>query len=383
MVVDDDSLLLERIRLNLELDGYDVRAFPSAVEALELLSREEPELVISDVMMPGMDGYGFKKEYVRRFPARITPFVFLTALSRSEEVVRGLDAGVDDYVTKPVSDEVLRAKVRSCLRRVRRYAEPAFRGDLARYSMLKVMRFCEQSGLNGTVDFRDGGIHATLTFRGGTVTLLGEELDETLERLYGLERGTFTIQPEAIQFGELREVALPPEEPPMAETSAHPAGRLSAVAAGGKSLQLQTEFAAPNLEIRTVVTSEGRILSKYVEQVPMGLGRDALQRMIDEQHAEVETKVEGKMAGLAQRKGGPQESAQESAQEIDQENAQERSEHLFWEGFKEFRKGRYDQALSTWLEAQALDPGNKVLGANLDIVRGKLEAIRKKTSGRM
>ena len=373
MVVDDDALLLERIRLNLELDGYDVKAFASAVEALEMLSREEPELVISDVMMPGMDGYAFKREYVRRFPARITPFVFLTALSRSEEVVRGLDAGVDDYVTKPVSDEVLRAKVRTCLRRIRRYSAPAFRGDLAKYSMLKVMRFCEQNGLNGTVEFQDGDVRASLAFRGGTVTLLGEELDETLERLHGLEGGTFTIHPQAIHFGELAEVALPPEELPASDVSTAPAGRLSAVSAGGKSLQLQTEFGAPSLEIRTLVTSEGRIVSKIVRQVSPGLSRDALQRMIEEQHAEAEADVEGSVTGLAQRKGSPQESPQESAQE--------RSEHLFWEGFKEFRGGLYERALSTWLEAQSLDPGNKVLGANLDIVRVKLETIRKKMSG--
>ena len=87
VVVDDDPLLLERIRINVQQEGYTVKAFQSAAEALSILAQEDPELVISDVMMPGMDGYAFKNEYVRRFPARKTPFVFLTALSSSEEVV--------------------------------------------------------------------------------------------------------------------------------------------------------------------------------------------------------------------------------------------------------------------------------------------------------
>ncbi len=361
VVVDDDPLLLERIRINVQREGYDVRAFESAAEALQILGRAEPELVISDVMMPGMDGYAFKKEYVRRFPARSTPFVFLTALNSPVDVVRGLDAGVEAYVTKPVADEVLRAEVRSCLRRARRYMEPAFRGDLARYPMVKVVQFCEQNGFNGTVEFEDGSFHARLVFRGGAATVQGGELDDALEKLYGMKQGTFSIQPRAIRFGPLKEAALLPEEPPETKSSVSLAGRLSNVAAGDRLLQVQTEFVLPSLEVRSLVTFQGRIVFRRVEQVPSGLGRDGVQKLIDEKHADVNSEVAGKIEELTRLKHGPQEGSPE------------KFDRLLWDGIEEFRKGSFDKALAAWLEAQAIDPGHEVLASNLAIVRRELE----------
>ncbi len=115
LVVDDDKDLLKLVATGLEEEGYEVLTATSAQEALRTAYREHPDLVILDIMLPGsIDGI----EVCRRLRELTDiPIIMLTAMSREKDVVRGLSAGADDYVTKPFGMAELLARVQACLRR--------------------------------------------------------------------------------------------------------------------------------------------------------------------------------------------------------------------------------------------------------------------------
>ncbi len=118
LVVDDDVSVAAAVRAILLMDGYHVLEAYSGREALDLMRQNTPDLIISDVMMPQMDGYQFY-EAVQRVPHwRALPFIFLTGRDSPEATLKGKSLGVDDYLTKPIAPEELLAVVRGKLRRL-------------------------------------------------------------------------------------------------------------------------------------------------------------------------------------------------------------------------------------------------------------------------
>jgi two-component system, OmpR family, response regulator MprA len=114
-VADDDRAIRESLATSLELAGYRVRACSDGVQALAL-SRSEPfDLIVLDVMMPGVDGLGVCS--VLRAEGNRVPILMVTARTETADRVAGLDAGGDDYVPKPYEIEELLARVRALLRR--------------------------------------------------------------------------------------------------------------------------------------------------------------------------------------------------------------------------------------------------------------------------
>jgi two-component system response regulator MprA len=117
LVVDDERAVRESLRRALELEGYEIELAGDGSEALQALKDDEPQpdAVILDVLMPGVDGL----EVCRRLRAagNSVPVLMLTARDEVENRVAGLDAGADDYVTKPFALEELLARVRALLRR--------------------------------------------------------------------------------------------------------------------------------------------------------------------------------------------------------------------------------------------------------------------------
>lgn len=126
LVVDDDLHLLRMIRRILELEGYQVLAVTDGETALSTLCEKIPDLVLLDIMMPGLDGVTVC-QHIREFSQ--IPIIMVTAKGGDEEKVRGLDVGADDYITKPFSANELAARVRAVLRRGKQWdakPEPAF-----------------------------------------------------------------------------------------------------------------------------------------------------------------------------------------------------------------------------------------------------------------
>ena len=115
LVVDDDPRILSMMRRILEIDGYSVVTAAEGDAALETLRREQVDLVVLDVMLPGADGFEVCRT-VRRESA--VPILMLTARDEAVDKVNGLDCGADDYVVKPFDAEELLARVRALLRRV-------------------------------------------------------------------------------------------------------------------------------------------------------------------------------------------------------------------------------------------------------------------------
>lgn len=114
LAVDDQELVLKLLRVNLSLEGYHVVTASNGMSALELLEEYEPELVILDIMMPGLDGFQVLDLIRQRCNV---PVIMLTA-KREETTLRdALVLGADDYVTKPFSILELAARVRAKLRR--------------------------------------------------------------------------------------------------------------------------------------------------------------------------------------------------------------------------------------------------------------------------
>lgn len=114
LVVDDEASIRRILETRLKMVGYEVATAADGEEALELFSKFNPDLIILDVMMPKLDGYGVTRE-IRR--TSDTPIIILTALGDVSERITGLELGADDYVIKPFSPKELEARVKAVLRR--------------------------------------------------------------------------------------------------------------------------------------------------------------------------------------------------------------------------------------------------------------------------
>ena len=117
LVVDDDPDIVQFVRMNLELEGFEAETAENGRIALEMAKTRPPDLVLLDVMMPEMDGLTVLR-HMRNSPATANiPVIILTAKALAEDRVKGLDLGADDYVTKPFDLDELLARVKTVLRR--------------------------------------------------------------------------------------------------------------------------------------------------------------------------------------------------------------------------------------------------------------------------
>jgi DNA-binding response OmpR family regulator len=121
LVVDDEEAIAEAVRARLESEGYRVLVASDGPQALEAADRERPDLVVLDLMLPGMDGLEVCTQLQRD---RWVPVLMLTARTEEADKVAGFAVGADDYLTKPFSLRELAVRVRAILRRVERIVQP-------------------------------------------------------------------------------------------------------------------------------------------------------------------------------------------------------------------------------------------------------------------
>ncbi len=122
LVVDDDELLRRSLAFNLEQSGFEVKTAASAENAVAMAAQNAPDVILLDIMLPGMDGL----EALRYFRDKVgIPVIFLTARRRELDQVLGLELGADDYITKPFNPDVVVARIHTVLRRLRAVEHPA------------------------------------------------------------------------------------------------------------------------------------------------------------------------------------------------------------------------------------------------------------------
>ncbi len=117
LVVDDEEDILELVRYNLNKDGYKITSAMTGEDALKKARSETYDLIILDLMLPGIDGLEVTRKLKDNPKTRSVPVVMLTAKGEESDVVAGLELGADDYITKPFSPRILTARVRAVLRR--------------------------------------------------------------------------------------------------------------------------------------------------------------------------------------------------------------------------------------------------------------------------
>ncbi|GAB1420138.1 response regulator transcription factor [Anaerolineales bacterium] len=114
LVVDDESRMVGFIRMNLELEGYQIIEANNGLQAMESLRTKLPDMVLLDVMMPELDGFETLR-MIREFSS--VPVIMLTAKAEEDDIVKGLELGADDYITKPVSPRELSSRIKAVMRR--------------------------------------------------------------------------------------------------------------------------------------------------------------------------------------------------------------------------------------------------------------------------
>ena len=199
LIVEDEPGMIELLSVALEDEGFIISIANNGQQGLKKVDEEEPDLIISDVMMPDMDGYEFC-EQLRGNPKTATiPFIFLTAKKDVSDRVRGLNLGADDYISKPFHVVEVVARIKTLMQRVKRSraaaaaapsgapeAEADFSGDLEKISIGEVVQTIALTKKNGrlvvTVENKRGEIY----FREGIVTFAEVERKKGEEAVYRL-----------------------------------------------------------------------------------------------------------------------------------------------------------------------------------------------------
>ena len=181
LVVDNDVRMLRLVQRLLELEGYRVSTASSGEDGLAMLDQEMPDLILLDIIMPGMDGCAMCRR-IREFSQ--VPIITVTAKDNDQDKVEMLDAGADDYVIKPFSATELVARVKAVLRRAKpweEYSEPSFQSNelLIDFVQRRVYLRDKEANLTAT----EYKLLSYLARNAGRVVTT----DQILEKLWGWE----------------------------------------------------------------------------------------------------------------------------------------------------------------------------------------------------
>jgi len=178
LVADDDAWLLRMVHTVLEKRGYSVELASDGEEAIERAIARPPDLLITDVMMPRMDGWTLVRALRARAELIHLPVIFLTALSSDEDRIRGFRLGADDFLPKPFRFEELDLRVEKTLRRARamlrdtrdRMEKASLRGDLSQVGLSALLVLIDLERKTGLLSLRSGdGQSGQILVRDGRV----------------------------------------------------------------------------------------------------------------------------------------------------------------------------------------------------------------------
>jgi DNA-binding response OmpR family regulator len=178
LVADDDAWILRMVATVLEKRGYSVETAVDGEDALARALARPPDLLITDVMMPKVDGWSLVRQLRSHAELAMMPVIFLTALSSEDDRIRGFRLGADDYVTKPFRFEELDLRVAKTLRRTAQAVQESrdqintsgLRGDLSQVGLSSLLVLIEMERKTGLLQLRSpDGISAQILMRSGKV----------------------------------------------------------------------------------------------------------------------------------------------------------------------------------------------------------------------
>lgn len=117
LIVEDDEDIRELIAFNLEMSGYKIIKCDNGEDAVKTAAGEQPDLILLDVMLPGIDGFEVCRKIKKNNSLTEIPVIMLTARTDDDDIITGLETGADDYITKPFRPKILLARVKTALRR--------------------------------------------------------------------------------------------------------------------------------------------------------------------------------------------------------------------------------------------------------------------------
>jgi DNA-binding response OmpR family regulator len=201
LVVDDDPSYREGAARAMREAGFEVLTAANGFEGLSAALKHQPSVILSDVTMPGMDGWQLLRMVRARPTLRRIPVLFLTELSNDEQRLRGYELGVDDYVAKPFTAAELTARVERVIERAQVADEgvsTGMRGDLSKVPLTSLLAFAEMERRSAVVQLLRSGERATLHLRDGAVMRI--DLDSEHAALKGLARFFYVLDWDAGRF---------------------------------------------------------------------------------------------------------------------------------------------------------------------------------------
>lgn len=321
IVIDDEQDIRDLLSQAVCPPEFECHAFADGGAALVKMHDIRPDLIVCDIVMPGMDGRTFLKQVRRSRDLAEVPFIFLSGTQDDEQVAASLEIGADDFIDKPFHVGRLMAKIRATLRMVERRRKDALYGDVTSAGTLPLLKFCEDSRLTGRLTVSTDTCRRWADFLGGEMMKAGAEPagdQDPLDALLATDTGAYRIEQRPLDAAAIREAAAtaapaarapaPAGEVPAAGIPI-PAGCLDRVDVRGEPISIETEGRnRPNFSVTTVVMRGGQVLRKIESgwQNPLNRREDtALARaQIARQHDRVVAELSDLEAPVAYTPAG-------------------------------------------------------------------------------
>lgn len=334
----DDLFLIEAFLK----DKYHLKCFIDAKSALIELDNEEPDIILCDVMMPEIDGFEFAKNYRELYSYRDTAIVFLSSLDDPEKISQLLNDGAHDYLSKPISEKVLLAKIEKTLKFVQEKRNQKTIIDLVNADREKIIKLVSSEFYNTKITFIDKDIYESYEIIEG-------KMDEEIKKKISNYHGKVILSQTPIEKEKFYKKIVQP--------SIKGKGLISKISLKDKVITIQTEVANyPYLHIQSIADLGGKIIDKLTMKIEADIDETTISRNIQELHNSLENKIKEKISS----------KLSEPKKDVRDFNV------LLEEGFELYRSGKLKEALDIWFEAKKIKPDDKILEVNIDILQKKI-----------
>jgi DNA-binding response OmpR family regulator len=204
LIVDDNPSVLKLLNISLTKVGYEVIEAENGEVAFDLANKEKPELIISDIMMPQMDGLELCWMIRENSQVPLVPFIFLTSFDDQETEIKGFRAGADDYLNKPIDRKQLIERVHDLVQRTSKLKDIAgsskhkgFSGDLRDLSIVELVQMLNMNKKTGPLQI-DGRIQGTIYLKEGELhaaETVNKEGEQAFYELVTCGKGSFNFEP--------------------------------------------------------------------------------------------------------------------------------------------------------------------------------------------